>query len=178
MLSSMGKIGETYKIDTGAEIIELTAPVPLVRLFHPDSLTTLEFIIRRDVMRLELTGVHVWQNPREACKDIKLRGTPVGITCDSFGPTRMDGNGLVVSSMDAVNIGCLCIAKYPDWSDQKHRTWQTKLFADAGSDHAEALRVASAAITGHASNPSLGACAADSVQRYASDVAAYRKHQS
>lgn len=177
MIKYIGKPGDTVRFNTGSEIITLTGPVPLMRLFHAPTLTTLEFIDRRDIGRLELVGIRVWKHWRDACKDMAMRGTPVIVLCDNYGPTRLEGRTLTMSAIDAtINVGCYGVTLYPDWTDQQHHNWQTKLFADAGSSHSEALRTAWCAITARSApgNPSMSACMADTVRHYPADVAGYR----
>ena len=177
MRNTFGNAGDDIEIDTGSEVIQLTGPVTMINVFHAPTLTTLQFVQRQDMDRLELIGVRVWKHWRDACKNTELRGTPVIISCDSYGPTTWNGNHLIMGAMDASNVGCICIALYPDWTDARHEAWQKDLFADAGNDHAEALRTAwSAIISDNAQgNPSLEACMTNLRRLYGADVTGYRK---
>lgn len=176
-IECIGKPGDTVEFDTGAEKFAIPGPVPLLRAFVASAMTTLEFVPRSDVGRLELIGLKVWKNWQEATQNIARRGHPIALHCQSFSVTEADrrDNILTLSAMDAFNACCFCFTFHPEWSDRRHARWQRSLFADTGNDAPEALWTAWAAIhwPDHP-NPEVGARMQNVLKHYPADVAGYR----
>lgn len=172
----LGKPGSVIEYDTGAERFKLNCPVPAFRFYVSSVKTSLEFVLRSDIGRLELTGLAIYPNWRAAAAVRK--GHTVALHFDWWGPTTADfgTNTLSLSAMDTLNVCCLCLAAYPNYSDAWHRRWQRSLMADAGADADSALRQAWAAIhwPNQRNNPELMARLRNILDHYPADVAGYR----
>lgn len=171
----IGRHGDSVSIDTGSEIIKLNGPVYIISWLHLESLTRFDFIHRPNG-QLQLLNVHIHCR-KDLPKDRKemlvtLRINPCGVTRLAI----EDGvRYLELSPVELMNIYCLGIAAYPEFSLKQILRWERKLIAGTGHDAVDAERTVWAAIRGIShGNPEIAAWVADQTSNYSADVAGYR----